>query len=89
MNELTVQIFKRLMDPRAVFVHHEASFGRETDRLDHVIVCLCAVRTEFEQVGVRLDERHVSLADDCLAGILVIVGVNNHLKTVWSIFGLE
>ena len=80
MNELTVQIFEWLMNPRAVFIHHEASLGRETDRLDHGIVCPRAVRTEAEQVGVRLDQRHVSLADDGLAGILVVIRVDNHLK---------
>ena len=79
MNELTVQIFKRFMNPRAVFVHHEASLGRETDWLDLGIVCPRAVRTEAEQVGVRLDERHVSLAYDCLARILEVVRVNNYL----------
>ena len=80
MNELTVQIFKRFMNPRAVFVHHEASLGRETDRLDLGIVCPRAVRTKDEQVGICLDERHISLADDCLARILVVVRVNNHLE---------
>ena len=50
MNKLTVKIFKGLINPRAVFVQHESSFGRETDRLDHGIVCTRAVLIEAKQV---------------------------------------
>ena len=79
MNKLTVQIFKRLMDPCLIFVHHEASFGRKTDRLDPLISYPGPVLIETEQVRARLDERHVSLADDCLPGVLVVVGVDDDL----------
>ena len=79
MNELAVKIFKGLVYPRAVFVHHEASFWRKTNRLDCRIICPCAVLVEAEEVRARLDEGHVSLADDRLPRVLVVVRVDDHL----------